>query len=236
MSALYDFKYFTRADGIQSWRSQSLKFGDALAGIAYAHGISWQQIKDAYPQVFSVEPNGKAESIEARYVDHQINFVKSNATRQPRRVLEIGGGRGEVATVLAHMGIDVVSVEPGTGAERWYEETANQYRFKAVKPLVGFMDQLLDQIDLSTFDTILMVESLENIPESAFDPVWDQIVQNFHGRFVTVNWVDYHPIAVGQYASAEEHCRLVNDELYDRWCQQAACWWRNGSHLVLDFA
>jgi hypothetical protein len=235
MTSLYDFKYFTRADGIVSWKSQSLKFGDALAGLGYAFGISWQQLKDEYAPVFSVDANGKAESVTSRYVDHQINFLKNNAQRQPKKVLEIGGGRGEVATVLNQMNIDTVSVEPGTGAVRWYEETANHYKFKPVKPLVGFIDQLIDSIDLTEFDTILMVESLEHIPEKSFDPVWNKIVETFKGRFIVVNWVDYHPIAVGQYASPEEHCRLVNDDLYDKWSSQANCWWRNGSHLVLDF-
>jgi SAM-dependent methyltransferase len=236
MTELYDFKYFTRADGIRSWRSQSLKFGDALAGLAYAHNITWQQLKDSFPAVFEVEANGKAESIENRLVDLQMQFLKEHTTRTPNRVLEIGGGRGEVATVLNHMGIDVVSVEPGAGAERWYDETANNYLFKGVKPLVGFIDQVIDQLDLSTFDTILMVESLEHIPEPAFDRVWDRIVEDFQGRFITVNWVDYHPCPVGGFgASPEEHCRLVDDALYDKWSTQAECWFRNGSHLVLDF-
>jgi SAM-dependent methyltransferase len=236
MTELYNFKYFTRADGIRSWRSQSLKFGDALAGLAYAHNISWQQLKDSFPEVFAVEANGKGESAEDRLVDHQIQFLKDHAARTPKRVLEIGGGRGEVATVLNHMGIDVVSVEPGAGAERWYDETANHYLFKGVKPLVGFIDQVIDQLDLSTFDTILMVESLEHIPEPAFDQVWDKIVADFRGRFITVNWVDYHPCPIGGFgASPEEHCRLVDDALYDKWSTQAECWFRNGSHLVLDF-
>jgi hypothetical protein len=81
-----------------------------------------------------------------------------------------------------------------------------------------------------------MVESLEHIPQEAFDPVWLAIRQQFRGRFIVVNWPDYHPIWVGRDASPQEHCRLVDDALYDDWSQQAhSVWTRRGSHLVLDF-
>ena len=236
MNDLYDFTYFTHSDGIRSWRSQSLKFGDALAGLGYAHNISWEQLKDSFPEVFKVDENGRAESNDYRYIESQMQFLKTFATRNPKRVLEIGGGRGEVATVLNHMGIEVISVEPGNGAERWYEETATQYQFQPVKPMVGFIDQFIDEIDLTTFDTILMVESLEHIPEPAFDKVWERILTTFKGRFIVVNWVNYHPCPIGGFgASPEEHCRVVDDELYDKWSTQADCWFRNGSHIVLDF-
>jgi SAM-dependent methyltransferase len=236
MTAIYDYSYFTRSDGIHSWRNQSLKFGDAFASLCYAHNISWQQLNDAFPNVFNSDQIGRNENHEYRCVEHQIPFLKEHATRNPKRVLEIGGGRGEVATALNHMGIDVVSVEPGPGAEQWYNETAQTYQIEPVKPLIGFIDELLDQIDLSTFDTILMVESLEHIPEPAFDKVWERILATFKGRFIVVNWVNYHPCPIGGFgASPEEHCRIVDDELYDKWSTLADCWFRNGSHLVLDF-
>ena len=91
-------------------------------------------------------------------------------------------------------------------------------------------------LDLSSFDTILMVESLEHIPEEAFEPVWQAIKSQFHGRIIVVNWPDYHPIWIGRDASPEEHCRVVDDELYDAWSAEAqSVYTRKGSHLALDF-
>jgi hypothetical protein len=236
---LYDFEYFYKADGIASWRSRSLKFGDAMAGLGYAHGITWDELVAAWPQVFEHDANGRGESVNQSLVHQQMSWLNSAARRRPRRVLEIGGGRGEVATVLKHMGIDVVSVEMGAGAARWYSVTAYHYFGKSLEPVIPVnqpIQEALEELDLSTFDTILMVESLEHIPQEAFDPVWLAIRQQFRGRFIVVNWPDYHPIWVGRDASPQEHCRLVDDALYDDWSQQAhSVWTRRGSHLVLDF-
>ena len=236
---LYDHAYFDKADGITSWRSGSLKFGDALAGLSYAHDITWEQLVSAFPLVFAHNEHGRGESVEHKFIHEQLSFLKNNQQRTPKRVLEIGGGRGEVANALKHMGIDVVSVELGADAEKWYQESGRHYfgnDFEAVVPVNLPIEQAVKDLDLSTFDTILMVESLEHIPQENFDPVWNQIVAQFHGRFIVVNWPDYHPIWVGRDASPEEHCRLVDDDLYDAWTKQAqSCVFRKGSHLVLQF-
>lgn len=236
---LYDFDYFFVADGINSWRSRSLKFGDAMAGLSYAHGITWDELVAAFPEVFKHDENGRGESMNMSLVHQQMEFLTKNARRKPKRVLEIGGGRGEVATVLKHMGIDVVSVEMGAEATKWYGVTAYHYfgdTFKAVVPVNLPIQDAIANMALDSFDTILMVESLEHIPAEAFDPVWEAIRTRFHGRFIVVNWPDYHPIWIGRDASPEEHCRLVDDELYDQWCSQAqSVYTRKGSHLALDF-
>lgn len=236
---LYDFNYFESADGIQSWKSASLKFGDALAGLGYAFGIPWETLTKEFPKVFEVDPNGRAESTGPKLVNMQIDYLKKNATRTPKKVLEIGGGRGEVANTLKYMGVEVVSVEMGTDAEQWYIRTGEHYfgkDFDPVLPVVKRIGDVINDIDLSEFDTILMVESLEHIPEQEFDSTWKAISEKFHGMFVVVNWPDYHPIWVGRDASPEEHCRLVDDELYDKWSAQAKnCVFRKGSHLVLEF-
>jgi hypothetical protein len=236
---LYDFNYFTKADGIQSWKSKSLKFGDALAALSYAYGLTWDDMVDAFKSVFDHDANGRAESVEVSMVHQQMNFLETNAKRQPKRVLEIGGGRGEVTTVLKYMGLDVVSVELGPEAKKWYEATAYHYfgnDFEPSVPINKPIQDTLSDIDLSSFDTILMVESLEHIPEAAFEPVWQEIKTKFKGRFIVVNWPDYHPIWIGRDAGPEEHCRLVDDALYDTWSKEAqSVYTRRGSHLALDF-
>ncbi len=237
--SLYDFNYYTKADGIVSWRSKSLKFGDALAALCYAWGITWEQLVARFSAAFDVDANGRAESTDISMVHEQMAFLQQQGTRQPKRVLEIGGGRGEVATVLRNMGVDVVSVELGPEAVKWYEATAYHYFGNAIDPVVPVnlpIQDALAQLDLSSFDTILMIESLEHIPAGAFEPVWEAIRTQFQGRFIAVNWPDYHPIWIGRDASPEEHCRLVDDALYDTWSAQAkSVYTRRGSHLALDF-
>lgn len=238
-SNLYSYEYFNSADGIASWRGMSLKFGDAMAGLCYAFGISWQDFKQGFPDVFTNQnPTGRRESHDNK-LTQQLDFINEKKSRTPKRVLEIGGGRGEVAQVLRYLGVDVVSIEPGSGANQWYQETAEKFfgsEFDAVTPDNRYLEDAVADLDFSTFDTILMVESLEHIPAEQFDPVWQKIVDAFSGLFVVVNWVEYHPIAVGQYASKAEHCRLVDNALYDQWTEQAKqSIWRNGSHLVLEF-
>ena len=239
-SKLYNYDYFKRADGTVSWNNSSLKFGDALPALAYAHGISFDAVKSEFPEVFT---NGRedshTESHNKRYIDEQINFLTRNATRHPKNILEIGGGRGEVAAAVHKMGIGITSVEVGEGANQWYRETGKKFfgpDWENVTPLNKGVEEAIDDLDLSKFDTIVMVESLEHIPEENFNKVWKKITEQFHGLFIVVNWLSYHPIAVGQYASPEEHCRLVDDALYDTWTAQARrCVFRDRSHLVLEF-
>lgn len=236
----YNYKYFQHCDGKASWNTRSLKFGDALAALAYAHGITFDAMRKAFPEVLTDERwQGQTESVNKRYIDEQIDFLNRSASRRPKNVLEIGGGRGEVAATLHRMNIGVTSIEFSNGANQWYKETGEQFfgqGWQNVEPLNKSVDVAINDVDLKTFDTIIMVESLEHIPEEKFNPVWDRIVNQFHGLFIVTNWLSYHPIAVGQYASVTEHCRLVNDALYDQWISQARqCVFRDRSHLVLEF-
>ena len=235
----YNYHYFNYADGKASWNTGSLKFGDALAALCYAHGIGFAQLKAQWPEVFTEERwDAGTESLNRRYIDEQLDFLKTHATRHPKNVLEIGGGRGEVAATLHRMNIPVTSIEIGEGADQWYTETGHQFfgqDWQNVKPLNMGVEEAIDQIDITTFDTIVMVESLEHIPAEKFDPVWQKISQQFHGLFIVTNWLIYHPIRVGQYASEFEHCRLVDDALYDEWTAQSRrCVFRDRSHLVLE--
>lgn len=236
---LYDYNYFIKADGIVSWKSKSLKFGDAMAALSYAHGITWDELVERFKPAFEHDANGRAESVDVSLVHDQMSFLTTNAKRKPQRVLEIGGGRGEVANVLKYMGIDVVSVELGPEAKKWYPATAFHYFGDTFSPAVPVnlpIQEAIKDLDLSTFDTILMIESLEHIPAGAFEPVWQEIKSKFQGRFIAVNWPDYHPIWIGRDAGPEEHCRLVDDALYDAWSAEAkSVYARKGSHLALDF-
>lgn len=239
-SEFYNYDYFNHADGKASWNSSSLKFGDALASLAYAHGITFDAMRAAFPEILTDNRwDSQTESHNKRYIDEQIDFLNRDATRRPKNVLEIGGGRGEVAATLHRMNIGVTSIEFGEGANQWYQETGKKFfgdDWENIVPLNESVEVAVNNLDLTTFDTIIMVESLEHIPEEMFAPVWQKIVDQFHGLFIVTNWLSYHPIAVGQFASPSEHCRLVDDALFDNWTTQAQrCVFRDRSHLVLEF-
>lgn len=237
MKDIYSYGYFTHSDGIQSWRRRALKFGDAMAAVCYAHDIGYTQLYEEFPGCFGVTPNGRFEQ-HGYTIEQQVAFIQARRQRIPRKVLEIGGGRGEVANTLVHLGVDCVSVELSPGADRWYRDTGEHYfghLHRPAVPIARGIEEVIDEIPLSEFDTIMMVESLEHIPAEVFDPIWEQIRQQFKGRFIVVNWPDYHPIWIGRDAGPQEHCRLVDDALYDLWAGQAqGVLQRMGSHLVLE--
>ena len=75
-SELYNYEYFHNADGSGSWGSASLKFGDALAALAYAHGISFDAIRTTFPEIMTDERwEGQTESNGKRYIDKQLDFL-----------------------------------------------------------------------------------------------------------------------------------------------------------------
>ena len=234
-SQIYHYDYFKRADGIRSWEQGKLKFGDAFAAVCYAHGIYWDDIIRRFP---TIGPLGKYEGT-LYTLDEQINFLNKHKTRMPNKVLEIGGGRGEVTCVLANMGYDVVSIEPAKNADRWFKETNLKF-FKTPGEytlLNGSVTDYIEHPKLATFDTVIMVESLEHILEEDFDPIYQKILsvlKNTGGVLSITNWKDYHPLPIGWQAPPEEHCRLVDDALYEEMTQDfSSCLYRDGSHLCL---
>ena len=92
--------------------------------------------------------------------------------------------------------------------------------------------------DLESFDSILIIETLEHIPEKLFKPVYDKIKTEFTGLFIITNWIHYHPIFFKMFQTEWEHphCRHVDDNLYDRWSNDAKrVSHRYGSHIVLEY-
>lgn len=230
-ATIYCKKFMDTSDGHSSLRNKILKFGDALSAVAYAHGISYKKLIDTFP---IVGRNNKWEGPDYS-LEQQIAFINNNKIRNPKNVLEIGGGRGEVSHFLAHLGYNVTCVEPGVDAKEVFNNTGEQL-FPGNKHNINLHNCSLHELklDYSEYDTILMVESLEHILAEHFDPQWETIKSQFKGYFVVTNWLAYHPIAVGQYASPSIHCRLVNDALYDYFSLTGKVHTRDRSHLSLE--
>lgn len=234
-STYYAYNYFKRSDGIKSWNGKKLKFGDAFASICYAHGISWDQIISHFPDIGKF---GKNENTTYTIQD-QFEFIKENKTRTPKKVLEIGAGRFEVTAFLSELGYEVHVIEPSVGAKRWLAETGNHFFGKEIKCNLynDCVSKFSDDSNFENIDTVIMVESLEHIQTHHFTKMYSRILTELkkaNGRLVITNWIDYHPLAVGQGASALEHCRAINDKVYDDFEKDyGKSLYRNGSHICL---
>lgn len=234
-STYYRYDYFKKSDGIKSWKAKRLKFGDAFASIAYAHGISWEQVLEAFP---GIGKYGKNENTEYTLQD-QFDFIKENKTRTPRKVLEIGAGRFEVTAFLSKLGYDVHVIEPSIGAQRWLRDTGKKFFGEKIRCKLynDCVSKFADNINFKEIDTVIMVESLEHIQEKHFNEMYQRILSELkktNGYLVLTNWIDYHPLSVGQGASALEHCRAIDDKLYDSFERDyGKSLYRNGSHICL---
>lgn len=243
---VYKSEVFNHFDGIQSWNNKKLKFGDAFAAICYAHDITWEDMVKEFPdcclKVYDGHPESSAMNENTKYtINEQVDFIKKNRKRIPKKILEIGGGRGEVTCFLSYLGYDVVSIEVCTGAQSWYDRTSENFFEKKLNYclLNGSVTDFISNENIKNVDTIIMVESLEHILENDFNNIYynrllPELKEN-KGRFIVVNWKHYHPIAVGQYAPPNIHCRLTDDNLYDSMVREiGTCIYRDGSHICID--
>lgn len=233
-------------DGIKFWYHKKLFWFDKFPAILYAFGVPFNLIVSNFPQIFITDSFRKIfngidmsryyynESYNYSILD-QLNFIKKNKLRNPRKILEIGGGRGEVANSFFYMGTDCVSIEPGQYAEFLYEVTGEYFfgeNFISNVPLNISLSQYSNSINLSIFDTIIFCETIEHIPEDEFWNFWGKVCSDFEGLFIITNIVDYHPIPI----TFPEHIFEINDKIYDKLSiDSKRCIFRKGSHLVLEF-
>jgi len=217
-------------DGITNLKNNCIKYGDALAAICYSMDIPYSKITEHWPEV------NQNERWVGGSVKQQELFLQENCKRDPGHILEIGAGRGEVTVLLTKMGYKVTTVDPGKDFVDLLEYSKQQlYPGETITPHKIINKPLhLADLDYSKYDTIIMVESLEHILEEHFTPEWEKINNNFTGYFVVVNWKTYHPIAVGQYAPANIHCRRTDDALYDSFCVGNKQLIRDGSHIAIE--
>lgn len=233
----YSVEYFSidKAENTPYFKKQ-LRQGDMLPAIYYTlGGTSYRE---------------KEEKDFATYntLEKQIEMLKK-LPRKPRKVINIGSGRGEIGAVLYLLGIECISVDPSPGAAIMYTQTmdkwANTRDYKLInkrfinkrfinKRFINkrYKDSLSDIGD--DFDTIIFCESIEHIPTNEFESVWPfirNILKKNNGLFITTNWAEFHPI----YPSNWDHVRIIDDKFYDYLSIEAKVIFRRGSHIVLQF-
>lgn len=222
-------------DGIKSWQQKCLRFSDAMPTLCYIHDITWDSLCQHFPDAYANNSFGMNENHSYTW-HHQVSFVKQYQRRQPKKIIDVGGGRGEFASICKYLGIDVVSVEPHPDALGWYQKTASHFfgnDFEPVIPINGNISTAFDSYTWSNVDTVVLVESLEHLEESEWSNLWSIAASLPDLRLAITNSVNWHPIEIDVNLG---HIKLVDHELYDQMTRTAkSCSWRMGSHLVLNF-
>jgi len=226
---LYTDEHYKKSDGNCEWEKNVLKFGDNFAAILYAHNIDYQSIYKNFPKVYF--PAGKFGFVHYNVKD-QINFINKNKKRTPKNILEIGGGRGEISTTLDFMGYNVTSIEFQKNAKQWFNKTSLKFFNKSHN--INLINKNIKDvdIDLTKFDTIIISETIEHIPEKHFSNFYNNLILNFKGYFIITNWLYMWPLpAINEY-----HCREINDEVFNQFsnsCKKTK--YRLYSHLCLEY-
>ena len=226
---LYTDEHYKKSDGHCEWDSGVLKFGDNFAAILYAHDINYQSIYKDFPKVGF--PSGKFGFINYTVKD-QINYILKHKKRNPKNILEIAGGRGEISTTLDYMGYKVTSEEFQKNAQKWFNNTSQKFFNKS--NTVNLINKNIKNVDLdlNKFDTIIISESLEHIPEKHFRKFYNNLKNNFNGYFIITNWLYMWPLpAINKY-----HCREINNETFDKFKKDSKkTIYRFNSHICLQY-
>ena len=237
----YDRGYYTARDipECRSYDARIIRPGDMGAAILYAFGI------DSYDDVSRIlsiplsNPRHIPAAADGSDARSQAALLASHMRRSPRLAVDMGCGRGEIACTLAHLGIDVLAVDPSAHAGGLVRETAHCFYGQAAGPTFlnkGCHSALSGM--RTTPDTVIFCESIEHIPEKdiwrSFDTMSRMAASApFSIRIVVTNWIDFHPIR--RVGRDWDHLHDVDDEFYDRleaYADRTVL--RQGSHLVLE--
>lgn len=226
MSEIYTKEYFTNNPGSREqgfWDKGQIRNGDQYAAIGYALGrTSFKEIQDV------VGFEGIGDKVMGIPVKETLQKLRHN--RNPKHILEIGGGRGEISVAFSYLRYDVTMYEPCA--------MAGDLIFQTIKKLgIGLYDDIdlyaglsLKWItDFSLYDTIIFCESIEHIAEDEIRNAFELIKQQFKGLVIITNWIDFHPIIPdGTY-----HITRIDDAFYHSLGGEII--YHEGSHLILKF-
>ena len=234
----YDRDYYTSRDLAECWSydMRIIRPGDMGAAILYAFGID---SFDDVQRILSIPPS------EPRYLPagtdarSQAALLGSHMRRRPRLAVDMGCGRGEIASTLAHLGVDAIAVDPSAHAKSLVGDTARLfYGHPAPPPFLNKTCYEALRGMSAPPDTVIFCESIEHIPAEevwrSFRLLSDMASSAPHGiRVVITNWIDLHPIR--RIGRDWDHLHDVDDGFYDKLEAYASrTVFRRGSHLVLE--
>ena len=232
----YTAEYYTVGDNPErkSWGMGIIRPGDMGAAILYALGAGSY---DEVVRIMDMPPGDPRHLPSGTTALQQSAVLARHVRRDPGFVVDMGCGRGEVAATLAHLGMEVVAVDPSAHAGRFVQETAR--RFYGMARPIPFRSKScyaalrgLGRVP----DTVIFCESIEHIPEGEVVRAFE-LLSRMAGkrsiRVVITNWIDFHPIR--RSGRDWDHLHDVDDAFYDRLESYAdRTVFRRGSHFVLD--
>lgn len=225
---MYHMDDMLNSDYREDLEAKILRPATAYPAVAYALGIIDIQKSD-----LDIKTINTYDTV----IENQIALLQEHKTRDPKKVLEIGGGSGHISCTFAAMGIDVQSIEPLGNADKFFSLT-NHLWFGDPNHNVDLINEPLHEclnlIDWKGIDTIVLVDTIEHVLEKHFIPFWNKVQTEFTGRFIITNV--HHPITAGSGHTGVlmEHCRQIDDELYDTMSEGWHTIFRKGAHLVIE--
>lgn len=215
-----------------SWENGQIRFGSQCEAIAYSLGYtSFSEVKE----VLGFMGDGSAcEPILG--AKKQLELLSQNIRRYPKGVLEIGGGRGEVAVGLTHLGFYVQMVEACCKTAVLLDLTTKKFGMSWPAVVIDKpIREALPIIDWTCIDTAIFVESIEHISPKDFDYVYPMIKETLRrnkGYLIITNWIGFIPIV----PAPPYHLKLIDDAFYDQLSKDAKrVIYREGSHLILQY-
>jgi len=212
-----------------AWDREMLRYGDQCCALGYAFGLSsFFEVRD----VFGFKEDGKLPE-PVMTAKEQVERLYHARRRTPRSVLDVGGGRGELAAAFAYCGIKTQMVEPSKAVFELVGETRRKYGMPQDFEVINssFADAL-PRLN-KDIDTIIFCESIEHIPVEEFEQGYNKIMsflRERNWRVIIVNWIDFHPIFPSD--DFVEHCWRIDDNVYDVLTKGGRRLFQAGSHLV----
>ena len=173
--------------------------------------------------------------LEMPYQSQLLNFTTLPKHRIPKRVLDVGCGRGQLEAALMYLDIPFLAIDFSEDAVQLTKETCEKWSGMKRVDLDRFMIKHLQLEELgslnTTFDTIVFSESIEHIPAEEFDEAICYF-RSWHVRLIIANKLEKHQITSDD--TGWNHIRFIDDEVYDRIASYGTIIYRNRSHLVVQ--
>ena len=223
----YSFDYLDR--NLNAGRTTRIREGDAWPAVCMAF--------DAYHEVDPLEPFKDQITFK-----NQVEYLQANKKRDPKVVLEVGSGCGEVSCCFYHMDCVIHSVDCNPSSYLFHHgnfgrfgfnegcDSADDYHLYLGK-IGSFMDCIPEDLD-----TVVMVESIEHIiPEEwiEFFNTVKPILERNHGRLILANTL--WPLG-GPTDMARDHVARIDEQFYDALIAQGGTvLHRNKANLCIQY-
>jgi hypothetical protein len=222
----YDFDYLER--NLNAGNTKFVRDGDAWVALKLAFGIL----------NLDQDPNDPIKNDPTFY--NQVTYLQHNKQRDPKVIMEVGSGCGEVSISFFHMNCQVHTVDLNVSSCLFHQGNFGRFGFNRspnenYNLYLGKVGAFLDCIP-DDLDTLVMVESIEHIFPNEWEEFWSAvkpILEKNHGRLIITNTL--WPLG-GMTDPAREHVMRVDDPFYDNLIAQGGqVLHRNKANLCIQY-